>query len=149
MHGDAGIGLALFGAASVFMAYEGFQLLTYDYEDIRSPERTLPLAVMSLFSAVAARRLGLSLRGIFAELRYFLLLLVLVFVARAFTTPGTSLSDLPWLPVSREGIQAGAVTVWRLFLVVFLGLLFVATTRAAAIKAAKNGTQMTRSPARL
>lgn len=96
----------------------------------------LPLAVMSLFSAVAARRLGLSLRGIFAELRYFLLLLVLVFVARAFTTPGTSLSDLPWLPVSREGIQAGAVTVWRLFLVVFLGLLFVATTRAAAIKAA-------------
>ena len=65
----------------------------------------LPLAVMSLFSAVAARRLGLSLRGILAELRYFLLLLVLVFVARAFTTPGTSLSDLPWLPVSREGIQ--------------------------------------------
>ena len=29
-----GIGAALFGAASVFMAYEGFQLLTYDYDDI-------------------------------------------------------------------------------------------------------------------
>lgn len=29
---DAGIGAALFGAASVFMAFEGFQLLTYDYE---------------------------------------------------------------------------------------------------------------------
>ena len=27
---DAGIGAALFGAASVFMAFEGFQLLTYD-----------------------------------------------------------------------------------------------------------------------
>ncbi len=44
---DAGPALALFGAASVFMAYEGFQLLTYDYEDIRSPERTLPRAVIS------------------------------------------------------------------------------------------------------
>jgi amino acid transporter len=44
---EAGIGTALFGAASVFMAYEGFQLLTYDYEDIRSPEKTLPRAVLS------------------------------------------------------------------------------------------------------
>ena len=96
----------------------------------------LPLAVMSLISAVAARRLGLSLRGILTELRYFLLLLGLIFTARAFTTPGTPLPDLPWLQVSREGMQAGAVTVWRLFLVVFFGLLFVATTRAAAIKAA-------------
>lgn len=43
---DAGIGAALFGAASVFMAYEGFQLLTYDYEDIDAPQRTLPRAVL-------------------------------------------------------------------------------------------------------
>ena len=96
----------------------------------------LPLAVMSLISASVARRLGLSLGRIFTELRYFLLLLGLVFSARAFSTPGAPLPDLPWLPVSQEGIQAGAVTVWRLFLVVFFGLLFVATTRAAAIKAA-------------
>jgi energy-coupling factor transporter transmembrane protein EcfT len=96
----------------------------------------VPLAVMSLISAAAVRRLGLSLRGIFAELRYFLLLLVLVFAARALTTPGAPLPDLPWLPVTREGMQAGALIVWRLFLVVFFGLLFVATTRAASIKAA-------------
>ena len=44
---DAGPVLALFGAASVFMAYEGFQLLTYDYEDIRTPDHTLPRAVLS------------------------------------------------------------------------------------------------------
>jgi len=43
---DAGIPAALFGAATVFMAYEGFQLLTYDYEDIRDPRRTLPRAVL-------------------------------------------------------------------------------------------------------
>jgi amino acid transporter len=38
---------ALIGAASVFMAYEGFQLLTYDYEDIRNPKKTLPRAILS------------------------------------------------------------------------------------------------------
>jgi amino acid transporter len=49
---DAGLGAALFGAASVFMAYEGFQLLTYDYEDIENPRRTLPRAVLSAIVVV-------------------------------------------------------------------------------------------------
>lgn len=44
---SAGVGAALFGAASVFMAYEGFQLLTYEYDDIDEPKKTLPRAVLS------------------------------------------------------------------------------------------------------
>lgn len=51
---DAGIGAALFGAASVFMAYEGFQLLTYDYKDIDTPQKTLPRAVLSAIVVVTA-----------------------------------------------------------------------------------------------
>jgi energy-coupling factor transporter transmembrane protein EcfT len=96
----------------------------------------LPLMVISLLAVAVARRLGLAPLGILVELRYFLVLLLLVFTARVLSTPGPPLPDLPWLPVSRQGLQAGAVTVWRLFLVVFFGLLFVATTRPAAIKAA-------------
>lgn len=49
---DTGILAALFGAASVFMAYEGFQLLTYDYEDIDNPKRTLPRAMLSAIFVV-------------------------------------------------------------------------------------------------
>lgn len=49
---NAGIASALFGASSIFMAYEGFQLLTYDYEDIRQPKRTLPRAVLSAIIVV-------------------------------------------------------------------------------------------------
>ena len=49
---DVGIGAALFGAASVFMAYEGFQLLTYDYNDIDNPQKTLPRAVLSAIVVV-------------------------------------------------------------------------------------------------
>lgn len=51
---DAGVGAALFGAASVFMAYEGFQLLTYDYKDIETPQKTLPRAVLSAIVVVTA-----------------------------------------------------------------------------------------------
>lgn len=40
------LGAAILGAATIFMAYEGFQLLSYDYEDISNPDRTLPRATM-------------------------------------------------------------------------------------------------------
>jgi amino acid transporter len=47
-----GLSAALFGAATIFMAYEGFQLLVYDYEDIENPQRTLPRAVLSAIVVV-------------------------------------------------------------------------------------------------
>lgn len=49
---EAGIGTALFGAAAVFMAYEGFQLLAYDHDDIADPDRTLPRVVISAIVVV-------------------------------------------------------------------------------------------------
>lgn len=45
---------ALTGAAVVFMAYEGFQLLAYDYEDMRRPDRTLMRAEVLAVLAVIA-----------------------------------------------------------------------------------------------
>jgi hypothetical protein len=58
---ETGLGASLFGAASVFMAYEGFQLLTYDYEDIDSPLITLPRAVLSAIVVVIAVYVAVSL----------------------------------------------------------------------------------------
>ena len=43
---------AVIGAATIFMAYEGFQLLSYDYEDIKDPAKTLPKATLSAVVAV-------------------------------------------------------------------------------------------------
>jgi amino acid transporter len=37
---------AIGAAATIFMAYEGFQLLSYDYEDIDTPRKTLPRATL-------------------------------------------------------------------------------------------------------
>lgn len=45
---------ALTGAAIIFMAYEGFQLLSYDYEDIDDPRRVLPRATLTAVLAVIA-----------------------------------------------------------------------------------------------
>lgn len=39
--GASGLLGAIVGAASIFMAYEGFQLLSYDYEEMRDPDRNV------------------------------------------------------------------------------------------------------------
>jgi len=44
---------AIVGAATIFMAYEGFQLLTYDYDDLKNPNKTLPKAtVLAVISVI-------------------------------------------------------------------------------------------------
>lgn len=43
---------AILGAATIFMAYEGFQLLSYDYEDIHNAPKTLPRATLTAVGAV-------------------------------------------------------------------------------------------------
>lgn len=43
---------ALVGAGTIFMAYEGFQLLSYDYDDLKEPNKTLPSATLWAVVAV-------------------------------------------------------------------------------------------------
>lgn len=38
--------MAIIGAGTIFMAYEGFQLLSYDYDDLDNPNKTLPKATI-------------------------------------------------------------------------------------------------------
>lgn len=58
---DAGLAAAVFGAAAVFMAYEGFQLLAYDYGDIVDPDRTLPRAVLWAIAVVIVVYVAIAL----------------------------------------------------------------------------------------
>lgn len=48
----------LMGSATIFMAYEGFQLLTYDYDQIDNPEQTLPRGVLSAVVVVVLIYVG-------------------------------------------------------------------------------------------
>lgn len=51
---DLGVGGLLVGAGSIFVAYEGFELLSYDYDDIDDPDRTLPRALYLSVGVVVA-----------------------------------------------------------------------------------------------
>jgi amino acid transporter len=51
---NEGILGVLLGAGVIFVAYEGFELLPYDYEDIDRPRHNLPLALYTSVAAVAA-----------------------------------------------------------------------------------------------
>jgi amino acid transporter len=44
---------AIIGAGTIFMAYEGFQLLSYDYDDLNKPKKTLPKAtILAVISVI-------------------------------------------------------------------------------------------------
>lgn len=68
------------------------------------------------------------------ELRYFFVLLGLVFAARVLSTPGEPLVRVGFLVIGRQGVLEGAIVCWRLLLVVILSLVFIATTRISQIK---------------
>jgi amino acid transporter len=55
------VGGVIVGAAAIFMAYEGFQLLTYDYDDIDRPNRILRTAVLPAVLVVTATYVAVTL----------------------------------------------------------------------------------------
>ncbi len=58
---DKGIAGALIAAGVVFVAYEGFELLSYDYPDIERPRRNLPRALYASVAIVAVVYIGVTL----------------------------------------------------------------------------------------
>ena len=81
-------------------------------------------------------RLRLPLRRLGYEIRLFLVFLGVVFTIRALSTPGAPVLAGYGLSISREGLYAGAVVVWRLLMILAIGLVFVTTTRPSHLKAA-------------
>ncbi len=59
--GDQGLSGVLIGAAVIFVAYEGFELLPYDYDDIEQPRKTLPRALYLSVAVVVAVYVAVTL----------------------------------------------------------------------------------------
>ena len=70
------------------------------------------------------------------ELRYFLILLFLVFVARLLSSGGPPLIHFKYITITKQGLYDGTVVCWRLAFIIILGFAFISTTRPSAIKAA-------------
>lgn len=58
---DGGIGGLFLGAATVFFAYEGFELITYDRDDMVDPAHTMRRALYLSVAIVAAIYIGVTL----------------------------------------------------------------------------------------
>ncbi len=58
---DRGVGGLFLGAATVFFAYEGFELISYDHDDIRDPERTVGRALLLSVGIVAVIYISVTL----------------------------------------------------------------------------------------
>jgi biotin transport system permease protein len=90
-------------------------------------------AVTALFILLSFH-IRMSITAAVKELRYFFFLLILVFFARLFSTPGEALFKVYFITVTKDGMVEGALVCWRLLLVVYLGILFISTTRISRIK---------------
>ena len=58
---NEGLAGVFLGAAVIFVAYEGFELLPYDYDDIERPRRTLPRALYLSVAIVVLVYVGVTL----------------------------------------------------------------------------------------
>jgi biotin transport system permease protein len=95
-----------------------------------------PLGLFGLTLLLALLFLHIRIRAtsVLAELRYFFILLLIVFVLRLISTEGDPLFNMPWISISKQGFMEGSMVCWRLLMVVLLGFLFISSTRISAIK---------------
>ncbi len=76
----------------------------------------------------------LPLRQFFRDFWFWAIFLLALFVFQAFFTPGARISVLPWFPISLDGLRLGALTCWRLSLILGYAVLFTAITRPREIQ---------------
>jgi energy-coupling factor transporter transmembrane protein EcfT len=76
------------------------------------------------------------LKQFLREFRFWAIFLFILFLFQIPFTQGIRLSFLPWLPVSKEGLALGGITVWRLGLILCYATLFTAVTRPREIQEA-------------
>ncbi len=69
------------------------------------------------------------LKQFLREFRLWAILLFILFLFQTLFSSGDRISFLPWLPISKEGLTLGGITVWRLGLILCYATLFTAITR--------------------
>ena len=92
------------------------------------------LFALTLLMGLVFLHIRIPIISVLAELRYFFILLLVVFTLRLITTKGAPLFSLSWIMISKQGVMEGIMVCWRLLMVVLLGFLFVSSTRISSIK---------------
>jgi len=134
-------------SAHAFAHHAGVSLL--HGLDVRCKLVCISLVSLSLLKARMPALGGLSLLLFFMmihsglhpwqvvkNLRYFLVLLLFVFISRCITTAGNPMASFMGITITYEGLWGGIRVVWRFFLVMISGILFTVTTRPSHVKSA-------------
>jgi len=76
------------------------------------------------------------LKQFLREFRLWAILLFILFFFQILFSQGTRFSFLPELPIRKEGLTLGGITVWRLGLILCYATLFTAVTRPRELQEA-------------
>jgi energy-coupling factor transporter transmembrane protein EcfT len=76
----------------------------------------------------------LPLKQFFRDFWIWAIFLFALFLFQALFTPGFRFSAFPWFPISKEGLDLGIFTCWRLGLILSYAILFTALTRPREIQ---------------
>jgi len=89
--------------------------------------------ILAFFVLVQVR---ISIRQAVFELRWFMALLLIVWLIRCMNTPGQAIVAWHGIALTLEGAVAGAMISWRWLFIVCLGLALSASTKTTDISAA-------------
>ncbi len=95
-----------------------------------------PLLLLTAMLAAAVINIRIPFGAAASLFRRFWILFVLIFIARALSTPGSPLVEFAGVIATRQGVVDGAVVCWRLLLIILAGMALVAATRTSEIRAA-------------
>lgn len=79
---------------------------------------------------------GLNIFATLNSIKYFILLLFFIFIARALTVKGDILFSFYGMSITEQGLNEGILVAFRFFLVMLTGLLFSITTKPSSVKSA-------------
>jgi len=82
------------------------------------------------------KKTGLRFFSMLSNMKFFLILLVFVFLARAFTITGDTVFSSFGVTVSNQGLAEGAMVAFKFFLIMLTGIIFSATTKPSSVKTA-------------
>ena len=108
---EVGITGALIGMGVVFMAYEGFQLLSYDYDEMRDPARTIRIAMPTAIIVTTLTYIVVALgAAMLATVTIVLPLVVVPLVAAAMLAGAPEIVRQEEVALAVAGRQALGIT---------------------------------------
>lgn len=98
--------------------------------------KLFPCLIYFIILLFFLKKTGCSILETFISMKYFFLLLLFVFAARALTQKGDIIVCFFDISITQQGAVNGFALAFRFFLIMLTGLIFTLTTRPGSIKAA-------------